>query len=86
MAKKGLNKTNVPYLVDLTQIDGDGSFTCPKCGAMISPEDESETIYKIINTKVLNDQLVELVIECGNCGANITLAGFETTIEGVASK
>ncbi len=86
MANKSMNKTNVPYKVDLTKIDGDGSFPCPKCGASISPEDESEQVYKIINTKVVNDQLVELVIECGTCGTSIVLTGFETAIEDVANK
>ena len=49
--------------VDLTKIDGDGSFPCPKCGAVISPEDETEEVYKIVDTKVINDELVELTID-----------------------
>jgi predicted RNA-binding Zn-ribbon protein involved in translation (DUF1610 family) len=81
-----MNNTKVPYKVDLTKIDGDGSFPCPKCGTSISPEDESEEVYKIINTKVINDQLVELVIECRTCGTSIVLTGFETAVEGLASK
>jgi len=85
MSKKTLEKT-VPYSVDLTKIDGDGSFPCPKCGSVISPEDASEEAYKIINTKVINDQLVELVVVCSNCASTIRLTGFEATIEGVASK
>ena len=85
MAKKLLEKTQ-PYSIDLTKIDGDGSFPCPKCGVAISPEDESEEAYKIINTKVINDQLVELVIVCNNCGSTVSLTGFESVIEGVASK
>jgi ribosomal protein S27AE len=85
MAKKLLEKTQ-PYSIDLTKIDGDGSFPCPKCGVAISPEDESEEAYKIINTKVINDQLVELVIVCNNCGSTVNLTGFESAIEGVASK
>ncbi len=74
------------YLVDLTKIDGDGSFPCPKCGNVISPEDESEETYKIISTKVLNDQLVELVIGCSSCGSVIRLTGFEAAIQGIANK
>jgi predicted RNA-binding Zn-ribbon protein involved in translation (DUF1610 family) len=70
MAKKLLEKTQ-PYSIDLTKIDGDGSFPCPKCGVAISPEDESEEAYKIINTKVINDQLVELIVVCNNCGSTI---------------
>jgi predicted RNA-binding Zn-ribbon protein involved in translation (DUF1610 family) len=85
MAKKTLQK-NVPFSIDLTKIDGDGSFPCPKCGMVISPEDESEETYKIINTKVANDQLVELVVMCSSCASTIRLTGFEAAIEGVTSR
>jgi len=82
MMKKSMSKKSVPYTIDLTQIEGDGSFPCPKCGTVISPEDESEEVYKIVDTKIVNDELVELVIMCGNCGSNIKLAGFQQSIEG----
>lgn len=85
MSKKNL-QANGPFLMDLTQIDGDGSFPCPKCANVISPEDESEETYKIVNTKVVNDQLVELVVECTHCGSTIRLTGFEAAIEGVTNK
>jgi len=84
--KKSISKKYVPYTIDLTQIDGDGSFPCPKCGTVISPEDESEEVYKIVDTKVINDELVELVIMCSECSSNIKLTGFQQTIEGLASK
>jgi predicted RNA-binding Zn-ribbon protein involved in translation (DUF1610 family) len=74
------------FQVDLTKIDGDGSFPCPQCASVISPEDESEETYRIVNTKVVNDQLVELVVECSHCGSKIRLTGFEAAIEGVASR
>lgn len=76
-----MSKRSVDYTIDLTKIDGDGSFPCPKCGTVISPEDESEKVYKIVNTKVINDELVELVIVCDNCGSNVRLTGFQQTIE-----
>jgi predicted RNA-binding Zn-ribbon protein involved in translation (DUF1610 family) len=82
MMKKSMSKKSVAYTIDLTQIDGDGSFPCPKCGTVISPEDETEQLYKIVDTKVVNDELVELVIMCGECGSNIKLTGFQQTIEG----
>jgi predicted nucleic-acid-binding Zn-ribbon protein len=85
MSKKGLERTG-PYSIDLTKIDGDGSFPCPKCGNVISPEDESEETYKIASTKVVNDQLVELVVECSNCRTVIRLTGFEAAIEGVTNE
>jgi predicted RNA-binding Zn-ribbon protein involved in translation (DUF1610 family) len=86
MMKKSLTKRSEAYTVDLTKIDGDGSFPCPKCGTVISPEDESEEIYKIIDTKVNNDELVELIVMCGNCGSNIKLTGFQQTIEGLTTE
>jgi predicted RNA-binding Zn-ribbon protein involved in translation (DUF1610 family) len=82
MMKKSMSKKSVPYTIDLTQIEGDGSFPCPKCGTVISPEDETEEIYKIVDTKIVNDELVQLVIMCGNCRSNIKLTGFQQSIEG----
>jgi predicted RNA-binding Zn-ribbon protein involved in translation (DUF1610 family) len=82
MMKKSMSKRSVPYTIDLTQIEGDGSFPCPKCGTVISPEDETEEVYKIVDTKIVNDELVQLVIMCGNCRSNIKLTGFQQSIEG----
>ena len=65
------------YVVDLLAVEGNGSFACPKCGIMISPEDETEENYTIVNTKVVNDELVELVVVCSKCGITIVLTGFE---------
>jgi predicted RNA-binding Zn-ribbon protein involved in translation (DUF1610 family) len=86
MMKKSVTRKSAAYTIDLTKIDGDGSFSCPKCGTIISPEDESEEIYKIIDTKVNNDELVELIVICGNCGSNIKLTGFQQTIEGLTTE
>jgi len=86
MMKKNMTKKDVPYTLDLTKIDGDGSFPCPKCGTVISPEDETEQAYKIVDTKVINDELVELVIMCRECRSNIKLTGFQQTVEGLANE
>jgi predicted RNA-binding Zn-ribbon protein involved in translation (DUF1610 family) len=86
MMKKTTAKKIVSYTIDLTTIDGDGSFPCPKCGTVISPEDETEEFYKIVDTKVINDELVELIIMCNKCGCSTKLTGFQQTIEGVASE
>jgi len=82
MMRKSMSKKSVPYTIDLTQIEGDGSFPCPKCGTVISPEDETEEVYKIVDTKIVNDDLVELVIMCSTCGSNVKLTGFQQSIEG----
>lgn len=86
MMKKTVTKKDTPYTIDLSKIDGDGSFPCPKCGTVISPEDETEEVYKIVDTKVINDELVELVIVCEKCKSGIKLTGFQPTIEGSASE
>jgi predicted RNA-binding Zn-ribbon protein involved in translation (DUF1610 family) len=82
MMKKSMSNKSVNYTIDLTQIDGDGSFPCPKCGTVISPEDETEEIYKIVDTKIINDELVELVVMCCACRNNMKLTGFQQSIEG----
>ena len=63
-------KNKVQHKIDLKQINGDGAFPCPECATMISPEDESESVYKIVDTKVSNSELVELTIKCNNCKTN----------------
>jgi len=62
--------------LDLTKIDGNGDFPCPNCGVTISPEDESEDVYIILEEKVRNDTLEELVIQCNKCSSRIRLTGF----------
>ena len=76
MMKKADVKKSMMYTVDLTKIDGDGAFPCPKCGSIISPDDESEDNYQIVDTKVRNDELAELVVMCKKCGITIKLVGF----------
>ena len=78
---KKLSKRDSEYTVNIMTIEGDGSFPCPKCGAVISPEDETEEFYKILDTKVVDDQLIELVVECGNCRTVIKLTGFQQMVE-----
>jgi len=74
--KKETTKKNMVHTVDLTKIDGDGAFPCPKCGTLISPDDESEETYKIVETKVEGDELSELILTCSKCGSTIRLTGF----------
>lgn len=74
------------FTIDLTTIEGDGAFPCPKCGTMISPEDETEETYKIVDTKIVNEELVELVVMCGNCRSTIRLAGFEQAVGELSSE
>jgi predicted RNA-binding Zn-ribbon protein involved in translation (DUF1610 family) len=77
MMKKPQKNDDSEYKINLVSIEGDGSFQCPKCGMLISPEDESDENYKIIETKVINEELAELVIACGRCGSTMKLTGFQ---------
>jgi hypothetical protein len=86
MTKKSRSQGRITNTIDLRKIDGNGSFPCPKCGIIISPEDETEEVYKIVHTKLVNDELVELDIVCSECRSKIKLTGFQTTIESLASK
>jgi hypothetical protein len=78
MVKRKMKNMGPPlvYQVDLTEIQGEGDFPCPSCGVIISPEDETEDIYRIVSTKVNRDELQELVIQCNRCKSKIRLVGF----------
>ena len=62
--------------LDLTKIEGNGDFPCPSCGIIISPEDETEEVYTIIDEKVNGEILEELIIQCNTCSSRIRLIGF----------
>ncbi len=64
------------FTIDLSRIDGKGDFPCPGCGVSISPDDESDSVYSIVDTKINGDTLEELVIVCNKCGSKIRLIGF----------
>ena len=55
------------YKIDLTKIDGNGDFACPRCGTVISPDDDAEEAYSILEPKVDHQGLKELVIQCKKC-------------------
>ncbi len=63
------------YTIDLIKIEGSGDFPCPNCGNIISPDDQSESAYEIVETKVAGANLEELIIQC-KCGSKIRLTGF----------
>ncbi len=64
------------YQVDLRKIQGNGDFHCPKCGVTISPDDETDEVYCILEKKFGNKSLDKLVIQCQKCRSEIRLIGF----------
>lgn len=64
------------HILDLNKIDGEGDFSCPHCGVVISPEDSTEEKYSILEPKVNSNGLEEVEILCNCCGSHIHLTGF----------
>ena len=69
-------KQSQAYKIDLTKIEGDGDFPCPSCGTVISPDDETEDFYSILEARVNIFGLDELIICCKKCESQIHLTGF----------
>jgi hypothetical protein len=76
MDTKMRKASTVMYVVDLTQIEGDGDFLCPCCGLLISPDDQSDTSYTIEKLEMdSRNRLQGLVIKCLKCGSVIHVTG-----------
>lgn len=65
------------YTIDLTRISGSGEFRCPKCGTEMSPEDETEEVYTILEAVTKGDCLERIILQCNRCGSQIHLIGFD---------
>jgi hypothetical protein len=68
-----MSKQKNEYEINAATVEKDGSFKCPKCKTRISPDDETEENYQILETKMANDELLELVLSCNKCGSTIKL-------------
>jgi len=64
------------FTVDLTEIKGKGVFRCPKCQVSISPDDQRNTIYTVLEPVMKGNFLDKLIIQCNKCGTHIQLTGF----------
>ena len=71
------------YRIDLTKIDGEGDFSCPRCGLTISPDDETRDSYDILMTHSDRGILKEVVVVCKNCMSFIYLAGFNYWVHSI---
>jgi DNA-directed RNA polymerase subunit M/transcription elongation factor TFIIS len=61
----------------LSKISGSGDFRCPKCGIRISPDDETEEAYAILETATKADRVESIMLQCNKCGTQIRLVGFD---------
>ena len=53
MKRQGLKQIQVSA-VGMTKIEGTVDFFCTNCEAMVSLEDETETVHSIVKTNVRN--------------------------------
>jgi predicted nucleic-acid-binding Zn-ribbon protein len=65
------------YTVDLTKLDGSGDIHCPKCGSLISSDDETEDNSTILETIIKEDNLDKMILKCNKCQTGICLTGFQ---------
>jgi uncharacterized protein with PIN domain len=69
-------KQLLEYDLDLIKLEGKGDFACPCCGILISPNDETEEVYSVLEAKVNDNILENLKIRCNKCESEIVLFGF----------
>jgi len=69
------------YTIDLTRIRGSGDVKCPRCGITISPDDETENAYTILETVTKGASLERIILRCNKCGTQIRLVGFDSLNE-----
>ena len=74
------------FRIDLNEIDGEGEFSCPKCHVMISPDDESEDVYRVLDILENEDGLENIVIRCNSCHCTIRLEGFSALYKETQSR
>lgn len=72
-------KENETHTIDLCKIKGKGEFRCPKCGTNISPDDLSQDAYTIVQTRVKEDDLQKIILQCNMCGSMLQLIGFQAS-------
>lgn len=75
--RRGLKvKQVLAHKINLIELKGKGDLLCPCCRTKISPNDETEEVYSILEPKVRNNTLESLLIRCNNCSNKILLTGF----------
>lgn len=75
MKQKLANQLTV-YRMELDEINRNGSLPCPGCGAHISPDDQTEEVYTLLDVNMNGAGLDEIVIRCNRCRSQIYISGF----------
>ena len=75
MERLGLKQIQL-CAIDLAKIEGNGDFSLPNRRVTISPEGQIESVYGVLETKIRNMSLEELVIASNECVSNVRFVGF----------
>jgi len=59
------------FIIDLSRSINKEDFRCPRCGVIISPDDQTETVYRVLETKIIAGSLEGLEILCKKCESKI---------------
>jgi predicted RNA-binding Zn-ribbon protein involved in translation (DUF1610 family) len=62
--------------MELDEINRNGSLPCPGCGVHISPDDQTEEVYTLLDVNMNGVSLEEIVVRCNRCRSQIYIAGF----------
>ena len=76
VSKQESFKQSLFYELDLSLTGRNGDFLCPKCGLFLSPDDETEKNFLILETTVNSTGLESLIVQCQRCDSKIRLVGF----------
>jgi len=74
MGKERKNK--IDFTIDVNKLSEDDAFPCPKCGVIISPDDETKEIYDDPEPLMRGTELEAVLLRCKKCGSTIKLVGF----------
>jgi hypothetical protein len=72
--------------MELDEINGNGSLPCPSCGAHISPDDQTEEVYTLLDVNMNGAGLEEIVIRCNRCQSQIYIGGFSRAEQLLSTK
>jgi len=75
MKQRTANQLTV-YRMELDEINKNGALPCPSCGAHISPDDQTEEVYTLLDVNMGNYGLEEIVVQCNRCQSQIYIRGF----------
>jgi len=76
MGNESKTRIRVDHTIDLIKLRTSGNFPCPECNTTITPEDDMDESYEILDAKTSGKQIKHIIIKCNSCQNNIKIVGF----------